>query len=219
MTYSLLVAHPPVLTKMRRLVLGLLFALCLLPAAQAQAQERANTRKLFINIHALGARAGLDVDGFQNEDGRGAGIKLGYGFSKVFTLYLGLDVALNESINFPGNNAGQGYLDLGAQLNLTSGRSAFVPYVDVAATGRSAVLQTPEGDLTLTGFSGSAGGGLKLFLSPAIALDLNARLTRGTFSQITINGVTADISEVFGGNDIGSTAVGASLGLTFNPLR
>lgn len=186
---------------------------------EQKAPLRANTRNLFFNVHALGSQATLDMQGFQPETTRGGGAKLGYGFSKALTLYLGLDIALSESINAPGSNLGLGYFDIGAQFNLTSGHSAFVPYLDVAATGRSAMLQTSQGDVTLMGVGGSFGGGVKIYLSPVVALDVNARLTNGSFSKVEMDGITTDISEVFGMANLGSTALGVSVGFSFNPKR
>lgn len=198
-----------------------LFVLLLAPAALAQqaTPQKANTRNLFLSIQAMGAQTSLDVPAFQRERTRGGTLKLGYGFSKAFTLYAGLGVTINESLNFPGSDVGLGNADLGMQLHLGSGQSAFVPYFDVAASRRVAMLSDATGDISLIGYSGAVGGGVKLFVSPTVAIDVNARVTRGVYDQLQSDGVTVDISSYFGVEDLRSNDMTFGVGLSFFPSR
>jgi hypothetical protein len=211
----------PSAAALRRLFAGGLLALLLVPAVHARqtAPTKANTRSLFLSVQAQGAQATLDIPGFQTENTRGGTVKLGYGFSRAFTLYLGLGATFNRSLNFPGNSLGLGHLDAGMQFHLGNGSSPFVPYFDIAASRREAVLANTANELTLIGYSGAVGGGVKLFAAPTLAIDLNARITRGIYDQLHAEGFTVDISQYFGVDDLQSNDLMFGIGLSYFPLR
>jgi hypothetical protein len=67
-----------------------LAALFLLTAGSAQAQ-RSQTRGLYLNAHLIAAGIGYDDEAFGTQSGGGLGVEVGYGVSRLVTLFLGVD--------------------------------------------------------------------------------------------------------------------------------
>lgn len=178
---------------------------------------RSHTQKLFLQAHLNGT--GLSVDGNDAENGSGFGLKVGYGFSPLFTLYAGLDAA---SMNGAGGvDYGYGLFDIGGQFNFRSGANALVPYLDVALTGQAAVFEDsgtvfgePGAEITFSGAGLTFGGGLKYFVSPVLALDGSLTATVGSFTTVEYDGVSVS-------DDEGIDANGArfSFGISWYPVR
>jgi opacity protein-like surface antigen len=195
-------------------LLGLL-ALCLLVALPAQAQRRSNTTGLFLNAHLSANSINYnfeDFDAFEDESdtGGGLGLQIGYGFSPLVTLYLGLNGASMDSDDVEDAYT-LAHVDLGTQLNFQSGRSAAVPYGLIALSGRAVTFETNAGDITFSGGGVTLGGGLKYFLSPTFALDLGITGTFGPFTSIEAGGVSVEI------DDINASSIRLGLGLSFFP--
>jgi len=91
------------------------------------------------------------------------GIKAGYGFSRLFTLYLGIEGAEMNAGDFSGDENeefGLGFAELGAQFNFRTGKPAAVFDPD------------EDSDITFTGGGITLGGGLKYFVSKRLRLTL-----------------------------------------------
>jgi hypothetical protein len=178
-------------------------------AAQAQgtgsdeSASPAYTKGLF--LHGRLGGHGLTLDGTEVSSGRGIGAKLGYGFSPILTLYLGLDiagmdVANNTSLDGTATNrsiASNTYalalIDLGFQLNFLSKSGPLVPYVDGALTGVGAGYETGAGTAVYSGSGVSLGGGLKYFVTPSVALDGGARFLFGDYQQLEVDRQDLDV--------------------------
>lgn len=205
-----------------RLKLFVTLSACLVAASSSFAQTapkaktadvpavRSNTEKLFLQAHLNGT--GLSVDGSDAESGSGFGIKIGYGFSPLFTLYAGLDGASMDGVG--GTDYGYGLFDIGGQFNFRSGANALVPYLDVALTGQAAVFDEAGEEVTFSGAGFTFGGGLKYFLSPVIALDASLTATVGSFTTVEYDGVS--VSDEDGLDSSGSRF---SLGVSWYPVR
>lgn len=190
---------------------SLLFCSLLLAGtvAPAHAQETgaeassAYTEGLF--LHGRLGGHGLTVDETDVSSGRGIGARLGYGFSPILTLYLGLDVAgmdvahrnsldgpsINRSVT--SNTYALALVDLGVQLNFRSDSGPLVPYVDGALTGIGAGYETGAGTAVYSGSGVSLGGGLKYFVTPSVALDGGARFLFGDYQQLDVDRQDLDV--------------------------
>ena len=126
--------------------------------------------------------------------GRGLGAKLGFGFSPLLTAYLGLNNASMER----DRGSGLAYLDVGAQLNFRAGRAALVPYLDAALSGTG-------DDTGASGIGVTAGGGLRYFVSPVLALDGGLFLN---YSSVEVGGTEANV-----------TGARLNLGISWFPFR
>ena len=179
------------------------------PASIAAAPAaRSHTGKLFLQAHLNGT--GLSVEESDAESGNGFGLKVGYGFSPLFTLYAGFDAASMDATG--GGEYAYGLFDLGGQFNFRSGAHALVPYLDVALSGQAAILDVAGDDLTFSGAGISFGGGLKYFVSPALALDGSLTVTRGSFREAEYLGERETVDATANGARFG-------LGISWYPVR
>ena len=202
----------------------LIAALLLAPAVTAVAQpvgtppaaKPSNTTGLFVQTHFNGN--GLTLGDADLERGGGFGLKLGYGIVPLVTLYAGLDVARMETEDHILEEMGKegyglGHFDLGIQLNIGGERSALVPYLDAAFSGRTAALNSAYGGkLVYSGGGSSIGGGLKCFVSEVLALDGGVQMTFGGFDEVEVRGKERQI-------DLDATTTRVNLGLSWYPFR
>lgn len=196
-------------------LLLLLIATPLLSAAQSSNPSK--TEKLYLNFH-LNAN-NLKVEDADAVGGGGLGIEAGYGFSRLFTLFLSIDGATMNAGNFPGDNNdedeefGLGFVELGGQFNFRTGKPAAIPYAEAALTAQAAIFDPDQGgDITFTGGGISLGGGLKYFVSKTLALDLGLAFTFGNFDEVEIGNETIDI-------DQNSTTTRLNFGLSWFPFN
>jgi len=146
-----------------------------------------------------------------SHSGGGGGIQIGYGFTPLITIYLGVNGSSMSTDDIEDAYT-LAHVELGSQFNFQSGRSALVPYGDIAFTFRQATIDFgSNAEVDINGGGITLGGGLKYFLSPKFALDLNLLGTFGTFTEVDFGGVAFDIDEV------DATSVRLGLGLSFFP--
>ena len=202
----------------------LLLSSIILLATCAGSLAQSNTEKLFLNVGVVGAGFSSDIklnnNSFTVFDGDGGGgfnLKVGYGFSPVFTLYLGLGASgmRRNGTNIPfiegDNEYGLGFFELGGRFNFRDNSKKFRPYAEVALSSVAAVFDDePESSFGGGGFS--FGGGGQYFLNDIVALDASLILTSGSFSQVIVLDQNL--------NDRGRFfATRFSVGLTLYPLR
>lgn len=195
---------------MRRLVLILLGIAA--PLA-AQPTGPSNTEGLFLHVALDAQSLTYDDDNFQNSDeGGGLSIRVGYGFSPVFTLYGGISGAtIDGETNGVVNDLYQFAAgEIGARFNLNRGR-ALRPYLDVALRGVTA--SSDDLGLEFQGGGLALGGGVAYFLSPTVALDAALRVGGGDFNELDLGRITLDL------DDVGYREGRLSVGLTAYPFR
>ena len=162
-----------------------------------------------------GSGSGLVVDNSDAESGGGLDLRLGYGFTPLFSMYAnigGASMTAKSAITGEPTSASYslGYFDLGGQLNFRSGE-ALVPYLETAVTGIAAVFDGGSEDLTVSGAGLSAGGGLKYFFTPSAALNGGLMMTIGNFNQAEYASETAEMNAR-------ATAARLKLGITVYPF-
>ena len=202
----------------------LLLSSIILLATCAGSLAQSNTEKLFLNVGVVGAGFNSDIKlvsnsltVFDGDGGTGFNLKAGYGFSPVFTLYLGIGASgMNRNgTNIPliegDNQYGLGFFELGGRFNFRDNSKKFRPYAEVALSSVAAVFDDePESSFGGGGFS--FGGGGQYFLNDIVALDASLILTSGSFSQVIVLDQNL--------NDRGRFfATRFSVGLTLYPLR
>lgn len=196
-------------------LLSLVFvALFFLGTADRAHAQRSNTRGVFLNLHLNGAGIGYNEDQIDPQSGGGLGFQVGYGVSRLVTLYLGIDgsVMSNDEVE---DAFGLAHVDLGTQLNFGLARSAARPYLNLAFTGRAATFDLGASDeVELSGGGVTLGGGLKYFFSRAVALDVGAAFTFGTFTDVRVGSVQAN--DVL---DLEAASGRFLLGLSWYPSR
>ena len=197
-------------------VLALVLSIGWTTSAHSQLSDvdRSHTEGLFFNAH-LNAQ-GISVEDEDGEGGLGGGLKVGYGFTPLFTLYGGVDVAsmdvetaLDPAITQDSYTLA--HVDIGGQLNFRVGPNATVPYLDGSLTGFAAVYST-DPDISLSGIGGSVGGGIKYFFSPQFAFDGGLHFTIGQYDELEVGSTTTDV-------DLSVVTARINVGLAWYPFR
>lgn len=191
-----------------------LLCLGLLLSAPVQAQK-SNTRGFMLGFQLQGVSQAL-----QNQDepdtGGGVALTLGYGFNNRLTLYLGLSGA-GLKPDAGGDEYALVHADLGLLVHFRAPDQAWVPYVNVALSGRASGFELPNDDLVVSGGGLSLGGGIRYYVSPVLGLDLGALLTLGEYTQAEFGGVKVDLSPLNLDADAASFRLG--FGLAWFPKR
>src|SRR5687768_1701288 len=95
------------------------------------------TEGFFLAPHLLGAS--LEFEDEETESGGGAGLTIGYGFTRMFAAFFTIDGA-NVDIREPGfpGDYTLGQADLGVRFNFRSETQKAISYIEAALTGRAA---------------------------------------------------------------------------------
>lgn len=170
------------------------------------------------------AAPGLSVSGdgmtgsLNTSMGPGAGVMLGYGFNRIWSSFVSLDLAKqNASASDYEGSFGLAHFEVGARANLPYGSPANLPYVS-ASVGRRALAarvtdHTDDSnyDLSLTGLMFGLGGGVQHAISPTVTLDGGMELGFGRFGHY-------DTGDESGSMDVnGSTSVRFRFGVVWRP--
>ena len=197
------------------LLVATLLAVTLLVAPAAAQQS--TTRGLSLGLHISGAS--LVVEEEERNEGGGLGLRVGYGINRTVSLFLQVDGA---QIEVPSSNAlegewSMGHVDLGARFHFASTLRRWVPYLQVALAGRvvrvdDAVLnQQAVDDVSFNGGGLSGGGGLSVYLTETLALDLQLMWTGGEFTEIEVG------NQSLSGLDIDAQSTRLDLGVVWWP--
>lgn len=160
------------------------------------AGQRSTTRGLHLGFHLQGAS--LQVEDADPSGGGGAGFRVGYGFNRIFTLYFeadGVTVEAGDPDVFAGNWT-LGHAEIGARFHFANSLRAWVPYLEVALGGRSATVKDVVAlnqaweDVDVTGGAFSLGGGIYVYFSETLALEVGLKVSSGQFTQIDLGPIS-----------------------------
>lgn len=188
-------------------------------ATSAQGTPRSNTTGLFLGLDLNASSIESDDLDIDRESGGGATLRIGYGFSRLFSLYLEGAAANIES---EGESFPLAHGELGVRFHFGREAQAFIPYVDLGFTQRSVtaddwVLDLPngpvQGELEVSGSGLSFGGGVLYFLNPNGALNLGLKFTAGEFDTVRFNNVS-----VSGVAEADATTTRINLGISWFPM-
>lgn len=167
------------------------------------------TRGFVLGVHSIAAPGvsvtGNDIDGeFKTDMGMGAGVTLGYGFSRTLTAFASLDIAKQRFANtdYDGATFGLGHIEAGLRASMPLGTRNTLPYLSASFGRRSLganvydTVEEREYDMTVSGTSFGIGGGVEHFFSPSMALDLGVSANFGKFDHYAGDGekATADVN-------------------------
>ena len=191
-------------------------ALSLPAAAQAQTGlDPSNTRGVFIEARTGGH--GVAYKGDRDGTGAGLGLRLGYGFSDLFTAYAGVDVAyISEGDGFEGlpegDRYGLIYIDLGGRFHFRR-EHRWVPFLEASGSIVGLGFDTADGlEDSYGGLSFTAGGGLLYFATPNLALEGAASMTAGSLLERELAGESEDV-------DIGVAGIRLHIGVAYYPFN
>lgn len=205
-------------------VLAVLVGVQALTPSRAEAQDRSNTNKLFVGF-ALGGTSleleGEDDDGnlqTEREQGFGASLRLGYGFTSLFSLYI---EGSGASIDSEGETFTLAHGDIGARFHFGGPTRAFIPFLDLAFTSRAISVddfdfddgQGPQTvDVEISGSGLSFGGGFLWFFNPKWALDVGLKATVGEFDTVKFDNISIS------GLEVDATSARLKVGVTWFPM-
>jgi hypothetical protein len=171
-------------------------AVSLLLCPTSASGQRSTTRGFHFGGHVMGVTIEVD-DVDERASGAGAGAFLAYGFTPVITTFLQLDGA---GVEVEGGLIDgfwtMAHLDVGARFHVADSTRSWVPYLQLAFTGRAVGVDDArfgndlEADVSFSGAGLSGGVGLLVYLQEAFALDVQLMLSRGEFSEFTVEEVT-----------------------------
>jgi len=196
------------------LPLALLAGLTSTPAA---AQESI-TRGFVLGFHFTGAS--LVIEDGERQSAGGAGLTVGYGINRRFTIFAQADGARFDDVptaDVDGGDWTLGHFDLGARFNFANSLRAWVPYLQASFTGRVVSVSGGVSDgssideASISGGSFTLGGGFDVYFTETLALDLQLLWSGGEFTRLTVENVTID------GFDLDATSARLNLGVAWWP--
>lgn len=185
---------------MRHLLLAAL-ALGLTTTAQAQFSDTegfqlgaslyATSLTLDFDDASLGDEVG-SIDDKIDFSGGGLGVRLGYGFSRLFTLYADLGAANVEAED--EDEGAAAHFELGGEFSFGTPAQQWVPFVNVALQG-FAIGDEEDGDsYAFSGGGIKVGGGVSYFLTPQFAARAALSASAGSITQFNIESDGVDVS-------------------------
>ena len=195
--------------------------LCLGSVVDASAQQ-STTQGWVFGFDLGGAAISFDNEPF--DIGGLLGARLGYGFNRIVTTYLGIyeaDVDTDEFDAF--DKVTFGHIDIGVRLHLANSRRRWVPYGDVAFTFWPIRDARKNGQKSTSDFTSlstfSLGGGLAIYLSEAWALDVNFKWGKGGFPDVQVDNISVGRSEqhVHTFRDIDAESARLTVGVSWWP--
>lgn len=177
---------------------------------------RSATRGFTVGGGLLGTSVSTDFGGKDEMDqGGGFNVEVGWGFTPKLTVFLGLS---GSEVDPDGNLSDDyrlGQADLGIRYLFRGTDKQVRPYLEGALSARE--IRSDDGDgpnsVTLKSRGGglTGGGGVQIFFSPRVALDIGLDATGGSFSEFKRNGVDIPFP------DVDATSTNLRLGVRFWP--
>lgn len=192
-------------------------ALAFVAVPATAAAQSSTTRGLSLALYLQGAS--LEVEGGDPGSGGGGGLRVGYGFNRIVTGFVRLDGSKTDVED--ATVEGQwtlGHAEIGARFHFANSLRRWVPWLEAAAGGRAVSVsdavvdgEQETADVTFSGGAFSLGGGLDVYLSQTLALDVGLAWTTGEFSEIEVGAVSVS------GFDIDARSFRFNVGLAWWP--
>jgi opacity protein-like surface antigen len=148
-----------------------------------------DAKGFYINGSILAAAWTLNDIDVDADAGTGIGLKVGYNFNSNFGLYASLDGASVDP-EF-GDTYALGHFDLGIQGTFGSPANRFKPIVKLALLGMS----VQDNDLEVNGSGFGLGGGVLIFLTEKLGLDVNYTMGWIDLTEVVIGSQSIAVDE------------------------
>lgn len=188
----------------------------ILVASPIVAQE-STTRGLSLGAHLSAATLAVEDD--DRSEAAGGGIRIGYGFNRIVTIFAQIDGAKFD-VDPDGQLAGDwamAHVDLGARFHFANSLRWWVPYLEAAFTARAVEVSDAEiggetaEDVSFSGGAFTVGGGLMAYVTETLALDVNLAFSGGEFSEVNVGAVS------FGALDLDASSSRLGIGMVWWP--
>jgi len=176
-----------------------------------QAEVASITEGFFLAPHLLAAS--LEFEDEEVESGGGAGLTIGYGFTRMFAAFFTIDGA-DVDIRDAGISGDYtlAHADLGVRFNFRSETQKAIPYIEAALSGRAAETTDDGADIRLSGGALTLGGGLNYYFRQKLAVDVGLSFSGGRFDKLEIEGDEVPYEEA------DATGTRFRVGLTWYPF-
>ena len=152
------------------------------------------TSKFFLTGALNGAAIKLDGNS-STENGGGATIGVGYGFSPAFAGYM---EASGANMSSETGDYTMGHFDIGVRYHFANVARQWIPFLDAAVTGRAVAQDNvticttscSTDNLSMSGGGFTLGGGVMYYASPKLAVSANLKWTSGKFTDVTFGNAT-----------------------------
>jgi hypothetical protein len=198
---------------MRSPILGLSLLVSIAVATPLSAQMSGGAQNSSVRSNTTGLHLGLGLNGsaqriedYDAESGGGLALRIGYGFSPLVTVFLA-----SEGAWMPDDEYALGHGDLGVRLNFSDAANNLRPYIDAALSSR--VMQ--DDDFQVSGLGATLGGGLQVFFSAPVALDVGLKWTYGQYN--TVRDRQSGVS-VTNSDGINASSARFNIGLSWYPM-
>lgn len=199
-----------------RAVVPALVLFCLGTAADGSAQH------VETEGWAIGLDVGATVASFEyqpRDTGLSVGFRAGYGLNRILAPYLGvyevdIDTPQLEAVDGVTRS---GHYDFGIRLHLPGGSRRWVPFGDVAVTLWPVSQALEDGERIATDFTGatmSLGGGISMYVSEVLALDVSVKWGKGEFDNVPIGDTTTGGLDIL---DIDAESARFTVGVSWWP--
>jgi hypothetical protein len=166
-------------------------------AVSPVAAQRSTTRGFTVGAHLQGAS--LTVGDDEPSGGGGAGLRVGYGVNRNFTLYVESDgIVFDVDSAEVSGEWSMAHVDLGVRYNFANSLRRWVPFLEAALGARAVQVEDAnvEGDsvgkLNFSGGAASIGGGVSFFASEKWAIETVLKFTGGTFERVDVGNVSVN---------------------------
>lgn len=184
-------------------------------SAMTAAAQESTTRGFMLGVHLSGAS--LQVENQDRNNAGGAGLRVGYGINRRFTLF-----AQGDGARFDEQSTGEiegdwvmGHLDLGTRFHFANSLRTWVPFLEAALGYRTVSVSGPvvggiaRDELRIEGPALTVGGGIGFYFVEQFALDVALLWTGGEFTTIRVDNVSRD------GLDFDASSTRFNIGVTW----
>lgn len=143
------------------------------------------------NLFGTNLPSSITATGRETLWGLGGGLQLSYGLTQRTTLFADVDASDVE------DSVARYFLlhgDLGLRLTWHSWSTPTRPYLDLAATVRSAETQFDGRRMGATGLGFTGGVGIQHFFSYSLGIDYGIRITVGRYADLDVPGTPEPVS-------------------------
>jgi hypothetical protein len=149
------------------------------------------TEKFFLNFELNTQTLTIDDNENVNDRGGGLGLRVGYGFTPTFAMYLGFTGAQMREGGI--DSYGVGIAEMGTRLHFGKKLRSPTFYLDLSFQAAAARVDAP--DISFSGGGVGLGAGLLVYVGKELALDFGLRGSGGRFNQFEIGDMIVNIDQ------------------------
>lgn len=161
--------------------------------ATANAQDKSRSEGFFLGIAYEGTAVSVEDDD-SADSGSGFGVTVGYGFTRMLSLYGQFSAASVDDGD--GGDYGVGHFDIGTRLHFRAPAKTVVPFIQAGFSSRAIQQDFDTDEVKANGFGFAVGGGINAHFNPALAFNAGVVWSIGDVGNFKVNGTSFDLDSV-----------------------